>query len=204
MCLTLCNPMGYSSPGFSIHGILQARILEWGSHSLLQGIFQTQGTNLGLLHCRQILCCLSHRESPMLKYIDLDLLWEALWFPHGLSQTFLPGPLSSIFRTVTYHVIVVSLLLSCSGYELLLGILSTQHSRVSKILWQNWKELCEMSLWGRQNETTSPLVPGPACLEAWKFPDECFPVLQKSLSVSRSPCSPLLVSGHIWLLVHIA
>ena len=28
-CLTLCNPMDYSLPGSSVHGILQARILEW-------------------------------------------------------------------------------------------------------------------------------------------------------------------------------
>ena len=28
-CLTLCNPMDYSLPGSSIHGISQARILEW-------------------------------------------------------------------------------------------------------------------------------------------------------------------------------
>ena len=35
-----------------------------GSHSLLQGIFLTQGSNLGLLHCRQILYCLSHQGSP--------------------------------------------------------------------------------------------------------------------------------------------
>ena len=28
-CLTLCNPMDYSPPGSSVHGILQARILEW-------------------------------------------------------------------------------------------------------------------------------------------------------------------------------
>ena len=28
-CLTLCNPMGYSLPGSSVHGILQARLLEW-------------------------------------------------------------------------------------------------------------------------------------------------------------------------------
>ena len=27
--LTLCNPMGCSLPGPSVHGILQARILEW-------------------------------------------------------------------------------------------------------------------------------------------------------------------------------
>ena len=28
-CPTLCDPMDSSLPGFSIHGILQARILEW-------------------------------------------------------------------------------------------------------------------------------------------------------------------------------
>ena len=28
-CSTLCNPMGYNSLGFSVHGILQVRILEW-------------------------------------------------------------------------------------------------------------------------------------------------------------------------------
>ena len=32
-------------------------------HFLLQGIFLTQGSNLGLLHCRQILYHLSHREA---------------------------------------------------------------------------------------------------------------------------------------------
>ena len=34
-----------------------------GSHSLLQGIFLTQGLNLGLLHYRQILYHLSHQEN---------------------------------------------------------------------------------------------------------------------------------------------
>ena len=33
-------------------------------HSLLQGIFSTQGSNLGLLHCRQMLYSLSHQGSP--------------------------------------------------------------------------------------------------------------------------------------------
>ena len=28
-CPTLCNSMGYSPPGSSVHGISQARILEW-------------------------------------------------------------------------------------------------------------------------------------------------------------------------------
>ena len=30
-CLTLCNPMDCSLPGSSVHGILQARILEWAA-----------------------------------------------------------------------------------------------------------------------------------------------------------------------------
>ena len=29
LCLTLCDPMGCSPPGCSLHGIFQARILEW-------------------------------------------------------------------------------------------------------------------------------------------------------------------------------
>ena len=28
-CLPLCDPMDYSLPGSSVHGIFQARILEW-------------------------------------------------------------------------------------------------------------------------------------------------------------------------------
>ena len=35
-----------------------------GCHSLLQGIFLTQGSNPGPLHCRQILYHLSHQGSP--------------------------------------------------------------------------------------------------------------------------------------------
>ena len=30
-CPTLCDPRNCSSPGFSVHGILQARILEWAA-----------------------------------------------------------------------------------------------------------------------------------------------------------------------------
>ena len=30
-CPTLCNPMDCSPPGFSVHGIFQARVLEWGA-----------------------------------------------------------------------------------------------------------------------------------------------------------------------------
>ena len=59
--LTLCNPMDGSLPGSSVHGILQARILEWVAIPFSRGIFPTQGSNLGLLPSRQILYCLSHQ-----------------------------------------------------------------------------------------------------------------------------------------------
>ena len=47
---TLCYPMGWSPPGSSIHGILQAQILEWVAISFSRGIFPTQESNPGLLH----------------------------------------------------------------------------------------------------------------------------------------------------------
>ena len=58
-CPTLCDPQGlyipWNSPGQNT-GV--------GSLSLLQGIFPTQGSNPGLLHCRQILYQLNHKGSP--------------------------------------------------------------------------------------------------------------------------------------------
>ena len=59
--LCLYDPMDCSPPGSSVHWIHQARILE---PFLLQGISPTQGSNVGLPHCRQILYHLSHQRSP--------------------------------------------------------------------------------------------------------------------------------------------
>ena len=59
-CPTLYDPMDYSPPGSSVHGILQVRILEWVA---LQGIFPTQGPNpylLRLLHWQVDSLPLSH------------------------------------------------------------------------------------------------------------------------------------------------
>ena len=63
------DPMNYSLPGSSVHGILQT-----GSHSLLQGIFPTQGLNQGLLHCSQILYHLSQQGSPNKCILQFHLL----------------------------------------------------------------------------------------------------------------------------------
>ena len=74
LCLTLCDPMNYSpwnSPGQSTGvGIL----------SLFQGIFPTQGSNPGLLHCKWILYQLSHKGSPRI------LEWVAYAFSSRSSR----------------------------------------------------------------------------------------------------------------------
>ena len=60
---TLCDPMEFSrqNPGV-------------GSLSLLQGIFPTQGSNPGLLHCRQILYQLSYQGSPNLSLTSAKVI----------------------------------------------------------------------------------------------------------------------------------
>ena len=63
LCPTLCDPTDCSPPGSSVHGDSPGKNTGVGCHALLQEIFPTQGLNLGLLHCRQILYCLSYRED---------------------------------------------------------------------------------------------------------------------------------------------
>ena len=58
------QPTGlYSPPDSSVHGNSPEKNPEVGCRDLLQGIFSTQGLNLGLLHCRKILYHLSHQGS---------------------------------------------------------------------------------------------------------------------------------------------
>ena len=45
LCLTLCDPVDCSLPGSSVHGILQARILEWVAMPSFRGISLTQRLN---------------------------------------------------------------------------------------------------------------------------------------------------------------
>ena len=57
-CPTVCNPMDYSLPGSSVHGIFQARILEWVAISFSRGSSQPRdGTHVSCISCsgRQIL-----------------------------------------------------------------------------------------------------------------------------------------------------
>ena len=61
--LQSASPMDCSPPGSSVHGILQARTLEWAVMPSSRGIFTTQGSNPSLPHCRQILYHLSRQST---------------------------------------------------------------------------------------------------------------------------------------------
>ena len=52
LCLTLCDPIDCSPPGSSVHGILQARILEWVVIPSSRGSSRARDWTLGLLHLR--------------------------------------------------------------------------------------------------------------------------------------------------------
>ena len=59
----------HRATGSSLHALSRGETVgtQWtptgvGSLSLLRGIFPTQGSNPGLLHCRQILYQLSHKD----------------------------------------------------------------------------------------------------------------------------------------------
>ena len=79
-CPTLCNPMDCSPPGSSVHGDSPGKNTGVGCHAHLQGIFPTQGSNPGLLHCRLILYHLSHQRSPFYILFSTNQLKTPWWF----------------------------------------------------------------------------------------------------------------------------
>ena len=70
-CPTLNDPMDCSLPGSSVHGILQARILEWVSIPFSRGTSEP-GIEPRSLHFGQILYPLSQQGSPV--YVNFTLL----------------------------------------------------------------------------------------------------------------------------------
>ena len=69
-CLILCDPTGCSLPGSFVHGILQARILEWVAISSFKGSSQPRnGTLVSYIFCigRWVLYHKPHPGKPLLK-----------------------------------------------------------------------------------------------------------------------------------------
>ena len=74
LCLTLCNPMDCSLPGSSVLGDSPGKNTRVGCHALLQGIFPTQGSNPGLLHCKWFFINWATREASLCAYVSFFFL----------------------------------------------------------------------------------------------------------------------------------
>ena len=76
-CPTLCDPMDSSPPGSSVHGILQARILEWVAISFSRGSSQPRDRILIL-------------ASPALadEFFTTSATWEAIYVSKPCSKRY--------------------------------------------------------------------------------------------------------------------
>ena len=79
LCLTLCHPMNCSLPGSSVHGILQARILEWVAISSSRGFSWSRDQT-----CISCDSCIAGRsfiteppEKPICLVTQIQIIWVA-------------------------------------------------------------------------------------------------------------------------------
>ena len=105
-CPTLRNPMDCSLPGSSIHGIFQARVLEWGAIAFSG----THHNNLYINWCwaTESQVKTSYRGENSLKYFGLAKKVDIIHFPisralHGLNHT---TSRSSLLHSLIYSNIL--------------------------------------------------------------------------------------------------
>ena len=101
-CLSLCDPMDHSLPGSSVHGILQARTLEWVAISSSRG--SSQGPNPCLL-------CLLH--------------WQVSSFPLVPQRSLYYNWIPNVYDTK--HMMTVSTALGWCEDEHIVNLPQSQH-----------------------------------------------------------------------------
>ena len=80
-CLTLCDPVDCSLPGSSVHGILQARILEWVAIAFSRGSSQPRDrTRVSCFAGRRFILWATREAFYGLK-ISLQSSFRFCWFP---------------------------------------------------------------------------------------------------------------------------
>ena len=89
-----------------------------GCHALLQGIFQSQGSNPGLPHCRQILYHLSHQRNPrMLKWIAYPFSRGSSWPGNRTRVSRIAGGFFTSWATREAHHFGILQLKEPSGFK---------------------------------------------------------------------------------------
>ena len=89
---TVYHPMNCSLPGFSVHGILQARTLELSTHSFLQEILSRDWTQVSCIACRFFTTWVTREASPNACGKDTQTrLKPTTWYLHPSFST--TGPI---------------------------------------------------------------------------------------------------------------
>ena len=97
-----------------VHEDSPGRNTGMGFHVLLQGIFPTQGSNPCLLHCRQIIYCLSHQGSPLYRYLEIikkknwTIKFDILFSTKHIINLF---PCYIVFRNIILASVAIQLLI---------------------------------------------------------------------------------------------
>ena len=71
-CPTLCDPMDYSLSGSSVHGIFQARVLEWGAIAFSINDYCNTITNCDKHRDPRELCAVRERKDEHKKVMDQE------------------------------------------------------------------------------------------------------------------------------------
>ena len=79
LCPTLCHPMGCSSPGSSIHGIFQARILEWVAIAFSRGSSQPRDETWVSCTAGRFFTNWATREAPYKSTILMKFQSTSYW-----------------------------------------------------------------------------------------------------------------------------
>ena len=98
-----------------------------GCHFLLQAIFPTQGSNLGLPHCRQILYHLNHQGGPWYHYYSYPSFPLILRFIKIVLLTFCS-------KFIFFHYLVTHFLLLVSFFPLIVDSKFHSSCRVLLVL----------------------------------------------------------------------
>ena len=80
-CLTLCDPMDCSPPGFSVHGILQAGILEWRAIPFSRGFSQPRDQTWVSHSAGRFFTAWAARETHVIDIVQCLYMWRRQWHP---------------------------------------------------------------------------------------------------------------------------
>ena len=138
-CPTLCDPMDYSLPGSSIHGIFQARVLEWGAIAFSDSDVTYFISNINnLCHLSFFLITLARGLLILFIFLGnqflvslifcIDFLFSILWNCSQICIVFFPVLALGLFH---FLVLEVSTDMSSSSEVLLSSVVSYNGPRRS-------------------------------------------------------------------------